>query len=150
VSKLIPFDSIRVGEELGPVEDLVSADAVRQYCEDFSDRNPWYSGPSPFGAPVVPSAYLAGLTAFRLLATKFNSRATIGAQTSHRILAPLPVGQRMITKGKIADKYVKRGLEYVVITSTSYTADGTVFREGTDHILLSLERTEASSDDDPR
>ena len=150
MSKLIPFDGIRVGEELGPVEDLVSAEIVRQYSEDFTDPNPWYSGPSPFGAPVMPPAYLAGLTAFRLLATKFNSRATIGAQTAHRNLAPLPVGQRMITTGTIAGKYVKRGLEYVVITSASRTADGTVVREGTDHILLSLERTEASPDDAAR
>jgi hypothetical protein len=146
LSKLIPFESICVGEELGPVDDLVSEDAVRQYCEDFSDSNPWYSGPSSFGGPVAPPAFLAGLTAFRLLATKFNSRATIGAQTSHRNLAPLHVGQRMITKGKIADKYIKRGLEYVVITSTSYGEDGTVFRESADHILLSLERTEATAD----
>ena len=147
MSELIPFESIHVGEELGPVEDLVSADAVRQYCEDWTDGNPWYSGPSPFGGPVAPPAYLAGLTAFRLLGSKFNARATIGAQTSHCNLAPLPVGQRMITKGIIAGKYVKRGLEYVVITSTSYAEDGTACRKSTDHILLSLERTEATSDD---
>jgi len=146
LSELIPFESIHVGEELGPVDDLVSEDAVRQYCADWTDSNPWYSGPSPFGGPIAPPAYLAGLTAFRLLATKFNARATIGVQTSYRSLAPLPVGQHMITRGAIADKYVKRGLEYVVITSTSYTEDGTAFRAGTDHILLSLERTGGTSD----
>jgi hypothetical protein len=146
LSELIPFDSIQVGEELGPVDDLVSEDAVRQYCEDWTDDLSWYAASSPFGGPVAPPAYLAGLTAFRLLATKFNARATIGAQTSHRNLAPLPVGERMTTKGAIAGKYVKRGLEYVVITSTSYREDGTAFRESTDHILLSLAKTEVKSD----
>lgn len=150
MSQLIPFESIRVGEELGPVEDPVSEDLVRQYCADWADGLSWYAASSPFGGPIAPPAYLAGLTAFRLLATKFNTRATIGTQTRHRNLAPLPVGQRMITRGVIADKYVKRGLEYVVVTSTSYREDGTAFRESTDHILLSLEATEAGSDDDPR
>lgn len=150
MSQLIPFESIRVGEELGPVEDLVSAEVVRQYCEDWDDNLPWYSDSSPFGGPVAPPAYLAGLTAFRLLGTKFNARATIGTQTAHRNLGPLPVGQRMTTTGVIAGKYVKRGLEYVVVSSTGYREDGTAFRESTDHILLSLERTEAGSDGDPR
>lgn len=146
MSQLIPFESIRVGEELGPVDDLVSEDGVRQYCEDWTDSLSWYLASSPFGGPVVPPAYLAGLTAFRLLATKFNARATIGTRTIHRNLGPLPVGQRMITRGVVADKYVKRGFEYVVIKSTSYREDGTAFRESTDHILLSLEKTEVSSD----
>ena len=146
MSKLIPFESIHVGEELGPVDNLVSEDVVRQYCEDWADSNPWYSGPSPFGGPVAPPAYMAGLTCFRLLGSKFNARATIGAQTAYRVLAPLPVGQHMITRGTIADKYIKRGLEYVVITSTSYAEDGTAVREGTDHILLSIEPTEVTSD----
>jgi hypothetical protein len=150
LSELIPFESIHVGEQLGPVEDLVSQESIRQYCEDWADSLSWYSASSPFGGPVAPPAYLAGVTGFRLLATKFNSRATIGAQTSHRNLAPLPVGQRMITRGVIADKYVKRGLEYVVVTSTSYREDGTAFRESTDHILLSLEKREVSRDDDPQ
>jgi hypothetical protein len=146
LSKLIPFESIHVGEELEPFDVLVSEEAVRQYCEDWADSNPWYSGPSPFGGAVAPPAYLAGLACFRLLGSKFNARATIGAQTAYRALAPMPVGQRMITRGTISDKYIKRGLEYVVITTTSYAEDGTVVREGTDHILLSIERTEVTSD----
>ena len=148
MSDLIPFESIQVGEKLGPFEVVVSEEAVRQYCEDWADANPWYSGPSPFGGPVVPPAYPAGLACFRLLGSKFNARATIGAQTAYRALAPLSVGQRMITRGVIADKYIKRGLEYVVITSTSYAEDGTPVREGTDHILLSIERREVASGGD--
>jgi hypothetical protein len=34
-----------------------------------------------------------------------------------------------------------------VITSTSYAEDGTAIRESTDHILLSVERAEAVTDD---
>jgi predicted thioesterase len=83
---------------------------------------------------------MAGLTGFRLLGSKYDASATIGVKTEHENLAPIPVGQTMRTKGIVADKYVKRGLEYVVIASTSYDEAGNAFRRSTDHILLSLKR----------
>jgi acyl dehydratase len=140
VSTLIPFDTIAVGTELGPLETLVSPESIREYCHDWEDPNPWYLAESPFGGPVAPPAFLAGLTCFQLLGSRYDARSTIGVQSSHRNLRPIPVGETLVTRGRIADKYVKRGLEYVVVSSTTYAADGTPCRESTDHILLSLER----------
>jgi len=147
VSSRIPFDEIVVGEELGPVETHISEKAVRNYCEDWNDPHPWYLEESPFGGPVAPPAFMAGLTCFQLLSTKFDARATIGAKTAYECLAPVPVGRIMTTTGRIADKYVKRGLEYVVIESTSYEEGGRPFRRGTDHILLSLERVDEDANE---
>ncbi len=140
MSKLIPFDAITIGSELGPVETLVSPQSVREYCLDWDDPNPWYLTESPFGGPVAPPAFLAGLTSFQLLGSRYDARSTIGVQTSHRNLRPIPVGETLVTRGRITDKYVKRGLEYVVVSSTTCTSDGTPCRESTDHILLSLEQ----------
>jgi hypothetical protein len=142
VSTLIPFDAITIGTELGPVQTVVSPESVRQYCQDWDDANAWYLSESPFGGPVAPPAFLAGLTCFQLLGSRYDARSTIGVQTSHRNLRPIPVGETLVTRGRIADKYIKRGLEYVVISSTSYASDGTPCRESTDHILLSLERVQ--------
>jgi acyl dehydratase len=142
VSALIPFDAITVGTELGPVETLVSPEAVREYCQDWDDPNPWYQTDSPLGGPVAPPAFLAGLTCFQLLGSRFDARSTIGVQTAHRNLRPVPVGETLVTRGRIADKYIKRGLEYVVVSSTTYASDGAPCRESTDHILLSLERVQ--------
>lgn len=142
MSSLIPFDQIVVGEELGPVETEISERAVQNYCKDWDDPNPSYLEDSPFGGPVAPPAFMAGLTGFQLLGTKFNARATIGVKTAHENLGPIGVGQKMVTKGRIADKYIKRGLEYVVIESTSYDESGRAFRRSSDHILLSLERVQ--------
>lgn len=142
MSKLIPFDTITIGTELGPVQTLVSPESVREYCHDWADPNPWYLTESPFGVPVAPPAFLAGLTSFHLLGSRYDARSTIGVQTSHRNLRPIPVGETLVTRGLIADKYVKRGLEYVVVNSVTYASDGTPCRESTDHILLSLERVQ--------
>jgi hypothetical protein len=138
--EILSYDGLEVGQALGPVETRISEEAIRRYCQDWEDPNPYYLDTSPVGAPVAPPAFMAGLTGFQLLGSRYDARATIGVKTEHETLAPVPVGQVMTTRGVIAGKYVKRGLEYVVITSTSYDAAGRPFRRSTDHILLSLNR----------
>jgi len=140
MSKHIPFDSVIVGEALGPIEYLVDKDAVEQYCNDWKDYNPIYLQDSPFGGPVIPPAFRAGLDSFRLLATRYDSHATVGIKTEHEFINPARVGKRLITTGKITDKYIKRGLEYVIIEYSTVDEDGVEIRRSIDHIALSVER----------
>ena len=146
MSSDIPFDSIAVREPLGPVENSASENAVRRYCDDWDDHDPMYLERSIWGGPVVPPAFQAGLTGFRLLSTRYNSRATIGAKSEHRSIRPARVGARLITAGMITEKYVRRGLEYVVVESTTHDDDGQEIRWSRDHILLSLERRPGGDD----
>ena len=142
MSSNIAWDTLVVGMDLGPVVTEVTEKAVRNYCLDWDDPNPWYLEASPWGLPVAPPAFMAGLACFRLLGSKFDARATIGVKSEHEMLAPLFLGQTMVTSGRIVEKYVKRGLEYVVIASESRDTAGGLFRRGVDHILLSLERVD--------
>jgi len=142
LSKYIPFESVVVGEPLGPIEYLADKGAVEQYCNDWKDYNTIYLEDSPFGGPVVPPAFRAGLDSFRLLATKFDSHATVGVKTEHEFINPAKVGRRLITTGKIADKFIKRGIEYVVIEYLTVDEDGTEIRRSVDHIALSVERVD--------
>ena len=144
MSKYIPWDSVIVGEKLGPIEYVVDKEAVEQYCDDWKDPNPIYLKDSPFGGPVVPPAFRAGLDSFRLLATKFDSHATVGVKTEHEYINPAKTGKRLITTGKIADKYIKRGIEYVVIEYSLVDEDGVEIRRSVDHIALSVERVKDS------
>ena len=142
MSTNIPFDEIVVGEELGPWLIDLTEDVVRQYCEDWDDPNALYlTGTADGGPPVAPPAFMAGLASFRLLAKKYNSRATVGAQTEHQNLKPIRVGETMRSEGRIVEKYIKRGLEYVIVEYTAYNEAGEAIRNSRDHILLSLERT---------
>ena len=124
MSKAIPFDEIQIGEELGPIETPASANAVRRYCEDWQDLNPLYLEDSPFGGPIVPPAFMAGLTGFQLLGRRYDARATIGAKTEHENINPWRVGKKLITRGKIAYKYIRRGLEYVDIPPSPFPCCG--------------------------
>jgi hypothetical protein len=138
----IPFDQVVVGEELGPWLIEITEEVVRQYCEDWDDPNPLYlQGTSDGGPPVAPPAFMAGLASFRLLGRKYNSRATVGAQSQHENLKPIRVGETMRTEGRIVEKYIKRGLEYVIVEYTAYNEAGEPIRNSRDHILLGLERT---------
>jgi hypothetical protein len=140
MSKAIPWDSVIVGERLGPIEYMVVADDIKQYCDDWKDYNPIYLEDSPYGGPVVPPAFRAGLDSFRLLATKYDSHATVGVRTEHEFINPARVGKRLITTGRLADKYIKRGIEYVVIEYWMVDEDGIEIRRSVDHIALSVER----------
>jgi hypothetical protein len=147
VSREIPFDEIALDEPLGPVEVVASEKAVRRYCDDWDDHNPIYLERSPSGGPLVPPAFMAGLTGFQLLATRYDARATIGARTDHENIHPARVGSKLITSGSIVQKYVRRRLEYVVIESRTCDQDGLEIRRSRDHILLGIERRKGSSRD---
>jgi hypothetical protein len=141
VSQLIPWESVDVGTELGAVETDISERAMFAYQKDWDDPNPWYTEASPWGGPVAAPAFMAGLTGFNLLATRFNTRATVGVKTAHKNLAPVFTGQKMTTKGRLTDRYIKRRREYVVVESSSYDESGNEFRRSCDHIMLSFERS---------
>lgn len=142
MSSAIPWDTVVVGLELGPVETEITEKAAKNYCLDWDDPNPWYLEASPWGRPVAPPLFMAGLACFRLLSTKFKTAATVGVKSEHETLEPIFVGQTLVTRGRIAEKYVKRGLEYVVVESESFDEAGRQVRRGVDHILLSLERVD--------
>ncbi len=140
MSRDIPFESIVLHEPLGPVEVRVSERAARRYTEDWEDPNPLYLEGAPYGGPLIPPAFYAGLTGFQLLSTRYNTRATVGARTEHRFIAPARAGSTLITAGTATEKYVRRGLEYVVVESTTRDQDGREIRWSRDHILLGVER----------
>lgn len=142
MSKDIPFDSITVGEKLGPIDYPIKSGHVKQYTEDWEDPNPAYLEDSSFGGPIVPPAYRAGLDSFTLLATRYNSRATVGVTTEHKFIRPLKPDQTVTVTGVLVDKYVKRGIEYVVIEYEMKDESGALIRESADRIALSVGRVD--------
>lgn len=140
MSKSIPFEEIVLGEELGPLEYEADGSAVAQYCRDWDDHNPLFTETSSLGGPMAPPAFMAGLTCFHLLRTKYDSSGTLDAKTEHENLKPLPVGGKMIVKGRIADKFIRRGLEYVVVESECYDDGGDLLRRSRDHVVLGVDR----------
>jgi len=141
MSKDIPFDDIAIAQELGPTEIPVNEKIVRDYCDEFKDHNPIYLSRSPFGGPVVPPLFQATLHDLGLLRTKWDPHATVPSKTEHELINPARIGKGLSATGKIIDKYIKRGREYVVVQSVIVDEDGLEIRRCLDHVLLSLGRT---------
>lgn len=141
MSNDIPFDGVIVGQELGPIDIPVDNRIIRDYCEEFRDHNRIYLEDSPFGGPVVPPLFQATLHDLSLLSTKWDTHATVPSRTEHMLMNPARVGKRLFARGKIIDKYIKRGREYVVVQSVIFDEDDLEIRQCVDHVLLSLERT---------
>lgn len=144
MTERISYDAIAVGEELGPVEYLIDAEAVQEYCGDWDDPNPLYREGSPERGPIMPPAYMAGLACFHLLRTRWDSSGTMNVATEHRNFRPVSVGDTITVKGRAVDKFVRRGLENIVVQSETYDSKGNLVRESIDRIVLSMERKEAA------
>jgi acyl dehydratase len=63
----------------------------------------------------------------RLKFEKFPSlKAAIWAKSEHEFIKPMKIGSKVFVRGKIADKYIKRGREYVVTECEAVDENGEV------------------------
>lgn len=113
---------------------------VKEYCEDHDDYNPIYLTDSPFGGPVVPTSYKASLQCQWAMGTKYDMHATIPARSEQEYLNPAQVGSTLKTTARLNAKYLKRGLEYIVLESQTVDQNGVSIRHGLEHFLLGLKK----------
>lgn len=142
MTERISYEAIKVGEELDPVEYRIDTQTVERYCGDWDDPNPIYLKGASERGPIMPPAYMAGLACFHLLHTRWDSSGTLNVATEHQNFRPVNVGDTITVKGRIIDKFVRRGLENIVVQSETYDSKGNLARKSVDRIVLSMERKE--------
>ncbi len=104
------FEAIPIGLDLGTVEVALDEDTVN----DSLRLVQWEARElldklhiAPPGVTIVQHP--------RMRFAKFpNLRAAIWAKSEHEFLKPMKIGSKVFIRGKIVDKYVKRGRNYVV------------------------------------
>jgi acyl dehydratase len=105
---------VYVGRDMGGCEYQVTADLVRLYERGTEDRNEWYCGASPFGAPVAP-ALLFHSEVFRNLSWYLpNLIGNLHAKQEWELFHPMLVGDSVRTRSTVVQRYVKRNRECVV------------------------------------
>ncbi len=131
---------VYVGRDYGRHDFVIDAAEVEQYAGAVDDHNPIYSDPSPFGAPVAPAlvrhsevyAYVDPNAPVPVwyLPTLFGN---LHARQEWEFFRPVMVGDAVHTRSFIADRYVKRGRDYVVNEVVYFSADDEVVARGRTH-----------------
>jgi hypothetical protein len=116
------FESIYIGQDLGTVEVSLDektvqkrVDLVQWQAGDVVDK----LGFAPPGATIEIHPMM-----------KFNKwptlKAGIWAKSEHEFIKPMKVGSKVFVRGKVTDKYIKRGREYVVSEFEAVDENGEV------------------------
>jgi len=103
------FEAIPIGMDLGTFEMILDEDTVR----DRTDLIQWQAkGPAEkgFAAP--------GITISQHARMKFEAlpemKVSIWAKSEQEFLKPMKLGSKIFIRGRVVDKYVKRGRNYMV------------------------------------
>ena len=101
------------GKDLGTLELRITDEMVQHYIKGLDAPNPWYTAASPFGGPVAHPTFAAN-QALRLRHSRYVVHAGLHAKMQFEFLEPIRVGMRVRSRGRVIDKYERRGKQYMV------------------------------------
>jgi len=104
------FESITIGNEVGPLEIDLDEKTVKERTEQVQ----WETKEGLEELNAAPP----GITISEHARMNFRGgaklRAAIWAKSEHEFIKPFKIGSKIYIRGKVVDKYVKRGRNYVV------------------------------------
>lgn len=109
----ISFNAVEIGEELMSNDLVVKPEDVDTFAYAVDDHHPWFFEDSPFGGPIVHPTLLAN-QALLMRHNKFVVDAGLHAAMQFEFVEPIRAGMRVRTRGKVLDKYERRGKHYMV------------------------------------
>jgi hypothetical protein len=107
-------DAVYVGLDCGRRDYVISPQLVQEYAEATQDKNPWYFGSSPFGGPVAPALIRHSEMFVDRRWYLPNIYGNLHAKQEWELFAPIMVGEHISAHSLVADRYIKRGRDYVV------------------------------------
>ena len=114
------FEAIPIGLDLGAIEIILDENAV-------NDRLRLVQWEGKELTDKLRIAY-PGLGIEQHPRMRFNKfpdlKAAIWAKSEHEFLKPMNMGSKIFIRGKVVDKYVKRGRNYVVSEFETYDESG--------------------------
>lgn len=109
----ISFNAVQIGEELMSADLFVKPEDLDTFAYAVDDHHPWFFQDSPFGGPIAHPTLLAN-QALLMRHNKFVVDAGLHAAMQFEFVEPVRVGMRVRTRGKVIDKYERRGKHYMV------------------------------------
>ena len=122
MSEELTFDNMPIGLDMGVMEVTLDEKTVNDRLELvlWEDRESLDKlNIAPPGMGIVQHAMMQF--------AKFPSmKAGIWAKSEHEFLKPMKIGSKIFIRGKIVNKYVKRGKKYAVTEFTAVDESGEV------------------------
>jgi acyl dehydratase len=120
------YELVEVGEEFGPIEEVITDHKIKAYAFSVDDYHPWSFGESSaFGKRIGQAALLANDLLATFL-TVYDANTVVGLHTEEQLWFHNPVfaGERVTLTGKYVDKYERRGKGHVVLEAEARGEDG--------------------------
>jgi acyl dehydratase len=128
--KTLSYEEVTVGEEFMSDDFLLKPEDVDTYAYAVDDHHPWYFEDSPLGGRIAHPTLL-GNQALLMRHSKYIVPAGLHAKMQFEFLEPIRVGMRVRSRGKVIDKYERRGRHYMVTQfETRDEESGTVLVRG--------------------
>lgn len=137
----LTFEGLKIGEEFVSDTQLVSPEDIEAYAFAVDDHHPWFFESSPFGGPIAHPTFMAN-QALRLRHSRYIVPAGLHAKMEFEFLEPIRPGARVRSRGKVIDKYERRGQPYMITEYVTEDENGTVLVRGqfTQMIIRDQER----------
>jgi|GEM_PF-170052 len=125
----ISYDILDIGQAFRSDDKLIRPEDVETYAFAVEDHDPWFFDPGPFGGPIAHPTILAN-QALLLRHNHYVVPAGLHARMIYDFTAPIPLGVRARTLGKLAEKYVRRDKPYMVTEYETSTEAGDTLVSG--------------------
>jgi acyl dehydratase len=109
----ISYEAVQVGETFMSDDFMIKPEDIETFAFAVDDHDPWYFEDSPYGGTIAHPVLL-GNQALMMRHSKYIVPAGLHAKMQYEFVAPLRAGMRVRTRGKVIDKYEKRGRHYMV------------------------------------
>ena len=129
------WNIMEVGEEYQD-EYVLTPELVKRYTDALGIEHPWYTTSSPWGGPIAPPSWIAQLHSRLMNVTYEPHSGAIHTRIDAKFFRPALVGKKVRQYGKLTDKYVKRGREYITYENWSVDEDGNEICRETREILI--------------
>ncbi|MBN1663303.1 MAG: hypothetical protein JW943_06855 [Deltaproteobacteria bacterium] len=116
------FAAIPIGLDLGEWEIVLDEKTIK----DRAALTQWQTMDVIDKLKAAPPGQTINLHAKMQFAKFTNLRAAIWAKSEHEFLKPLKMGSKVIIRGKVVDKYIKRGRLYRVSEFETVDENGDV------------------------
>ena len=125
----LTYEALTVGEEFVSDTHLVTPEDIEAYSFAVDDHQDLFTESGPAGGQVAHPTLMAN-QALHLRHSKYIVHAGLHAKMEFNFLAPVRPGMRVRSRGRVVDKYERRGRQYMVTEYVTEDERGTALVRG--------------------